>query len=399
MAKKNTKQFIQELKSKNRYVEIIGEYLNAKTKIKCKCLICKVEFEATPDKLLQGTKHKECATKISTINRTKSHEQFIYDFSKKGNKNIDIIGKYTGAKNKIKCKCTICNEEFYKSGDKLLQGEGHDKCSFKIMADNMRRTTDQFIDELKLKNNSVEIIGDYVDCNNKILCRCKICNKEFWGYPENLLKGAIHQKCASIIKGEKLRKSHEQFISDLNKINKNIIVLGTYINNSSPIECKCKKCNTIWKPSPASILNSYTGCPTCNQSKGERKIQEYLKLNSINFIRQMKFDNLLGVGGKQLSYDFILNNYNLLIEYQGQYHKGTGWHQTDSEYIIQQEHDRRKKQYTIEKNIELLEIWYWDFKNINKILDKYLSDATASFVIFEEGKGKGKTDEHTFVLN
>lgn len=38
----------------------------------------------------------------------------------------------------------------------------------------------------------------------------------------------------------------------------------------------------------------------------------------------------------------------------------------------QQEHDRRKREYAKSHNIELLEIWYWDFDNIEEILDKRL---------------------------
>ena len=71
-----------------------------------------------------------------------------------------------------------------------------------------------------------------------------------------------------------------------------------------------------------------------------------------------------------LSYDFYLPKYNLLIEYQGQFHDGniTGDYQTEEMLEIQQEHDRRKRQYAIDHNIELMEIWYWDFDNIENIL-------------------------------
>lgn len=71
-----------------------------------------------------------------------------------------------------------------------------------------------------------------------------------------------------------------------------------------------------------------------------------------------------------LSYDFYLPQYNLLIEYQGEQHENfkEGWI-TEEDFIIQKEHDRRKKKYTKDNNIELLEIWYYDYENIEKILD------------------------------
>ena len=38
-----------------------------------------------------------------------------------------------------------------------------------------------------------------------------------------------------------IKKTHEQFLKDLKKVNENIIVLGMYVNGKTPILCKCKK--------------------------------------------------------------------------------------------------------------------------------------------------------------
>ena len=134
-------------------------------------------------------------------------------------------------------------------------------------------------------------------------------------------------------------------------------------------------------------------CSSCQFSKGEKSIENCLFLKSFvvisyeNYkllnkkdiinnkycIPQKQFDNLLGVGLGNLSYDFYLPNYNLLIEYQGQYHDGTAGNQTEEEFITQQEHDKRKKQYTENNNIKLLPIWYWDYDNIKTILERELN--------------------------
>ena len=76
-----------------------------------------------------------------------------------------------------------------------------------------------------------------------------------------------------------------------------------------------------------------------------------------------------------LSYDFYLPKYNLLIEYQGNYHDGTVNKevQSDEKFNRQQEHDKRKREYAKKNNIKLLEIWYWDFDNIEGILKRELN--------------------------
>jgi len=72
-----------------------------------------------------------------------------------------------------------------------------------------------------------------------------------------------------------------------------------------------------------------------------------------------------------------LPKHNILIEYQGQYHDGTlagTTAQTNDGFIKQQEHDRRKREHAKNNDIKLLEIWYWEFCNIEEIINKEIID-------------------------
>lgn len=135
----------------------------------------------------------------------------------------------------------------------------------------------------------------------------------------------------------------------------------------------CLECGHEWKSliGNRSCLNR--GCPECSKSYGEKRIKKWLNTNGIIYEPQKEFDGLFGLGNGNLSYDFYLLNYNLLIEYQGQYHDGTTVNQTKEEFEKQQEHDERKRAYAKTHNISLLEIWYWDYHNVEKILEKELN--------------------------
>jgi hypothetical protein len=115
-----------------------------------------------------------------------------------------------------------------------------------------------------------------------------------------------------------------------------------------------------------------SNCPECAETKGEKRIRKWLEAQKTLFIPQKEFDGLIGVGGGNLSYDFYLPKQNILIEYQGQFHDGSGNDYMKENLDKQQEHDRRKKEFAKQKVIELLEIWYWDFDNIEEILIKRL---------------------------
>lgn len=120
-------------------------------------------------------------------------------------------------------------------------------------------------------------------------------------------------------------------------------------------------------------------CPKCSYFKGETKIGNYLLYNNIDYILHKTFKGLIGINNGKLSYDFYLPQFNLLIEYQGQQHKepvdfnGKGKKCAQKDFERQQEHDRRKREYAKQNNYNLLEIWYWDFDNIETILTQYLT--------------------------
>jgi len=139
----------------------------------------------------------------------------------------------------------------------------------------------------------------------------------------------------------------------------------------------CKKCGFKWK-SQIKSRNKGIGCPQCSESKGEKRIYSFLSKGEIFNISQKEYDKLLGLGSRNLSYDFYLPDYNLLIEYQGIQHEkpvdflGKGKKYAQEQFVKQQEHDRRKREYAQQNNIDLLEIWYYDFDNIEEILKKEL---------------------------
>ena len=155
--------------------------------------------------------------------------------------------------------------------------------------------------------------------------------------------------------------------------NKDYMLLSdNYVSSSDTLSFKCtnNNCGGIFSISYSGLMALKNGCPICSVSRGEYEIRLFLNRNDIDYIPQMKFDNLLGVGGGKLSYDFYLPEHNLLCEYQGEFHDREVFKGHDLEK--QKEHDRRKREYAKNNNIKLLEIWYWEFDNIEEILIKEL---------------------------
>lgn len=92
------------------------------------------------------------------------------------------------------------------------------------------------------------------------------------------------------------------------------------------------------------------GCPFCNESHLEIKIENILNINNINFEKQKKFDWL----GRQ-SLDFYLPQYNIAIECQGiQHFKSKDFFGGEKRFNEQIERDKRKLKLCNENNLKLI---------------------------------------------
>ncbi len=304
----------------------------------------------------------------------KTHDQFVLELKDK-NPNVIVSGKYIKSSIKIECKCRVCGYEFSSRPNDLLNGHGCPQCKKQNLSKLYKHTHEDFIHKLKNKNIDVNIISVYTGCHQNIHCKCNICNNNFDIIAGNLLKHGCP------ICGIKRRilartKSHEDFVKELYMQNKNIEVIGKYINSKKPIKCLCKICGNKWFAIPDGLLGDKgTGCPHCRVYKGEKQITDYLEENKIVFERQKTYEDLVGIGGKKLSYDFYLPRKNLFIEYNGEQHYSPiDFFGGKDKFIVQQEHDKRKKEYINKMNARLLVIPYWDFNSIKDILDKELKE-------------------------
>ena len=136
----------------------------------------------------------------------------------------------------------------------------------------------------------------------------------------------------------------------------------------------------------ASIVNRVrgTGCPylPSYESNGEQTIKEYLDNTNIRYDIQATFPELLGVGGRKLSYDFLVHYDNrlVLIEYQGIQHyepvdfDGKGEEHAKNQFLRQKEHDHRKRQYAKKHGYKMITIKYTyaTYDQISEYLDEHL---------------------------
>lgn len=299
------------------------------------------------------------------------------------NSNIIFISTYDdnlGSNQKNKFKCLICNHEWITTTLYVINGiSGCPDCGKKKATNTIKHniTSDDFRKKVYKKyEDKITVIGEYISANSRIDAECNICGYKWKPYAKNLISGYGCYNCSCKNKGINMRKTHDIFIEEINKIhNGKISILSEYKTGLDKIEVKCNVCGNEWISNTSRTLLR-RGCSKCNFSKGENLISNILNELKINYIEQYTFDELKTEDNGIPIFDFALfdenNNIKKVIEYDGVQHftaikKWGGIKRLER----QQKIDSFKDNYCIKNNICMIRIPYTDLKIINI---KYLKD-------------------------
>lgn len=214
---KTHEEYVKEVLDINPNIEVVGKYINAKTKILHKCKIDGYEWYSRPDNILHGQGCPRC----SGVERY-SHEEYVQKVAEI-NSNIEVLEKYINNKTKILHRCKIDGYEWCVVPSAILHGQGCPKCS-----GNAKMTQEEYIIRVEKVNPDIEVLEQYIGYNIKILHKCKKDGYEWKISPNNILHGIGCPKC-NTSKGENAIKEWIEKMGIL------------YENQKRFLDCKDKK--------------------------------------------------------------------------------------------------------------------------------------------------------------
>jgi hypothetical protein len=289
----------------------------------------------------------------------------ICERAKQNNKTVICEVEKRGKNRLFKIKCNICMFDIVKTLSNF-------KCC-KYCSGNNKSTKEEFTKKAKNKHGDKYDYSllEYVNSVTKVKIKCNSCNTIFQQQASSHLNGRGCRKCYF----QKYTSNVEEFIlkADIKHSRKYDYSLVEYINTETKVKIKCNSCDTIFQQKPNSHLNG-RGCPKCNESKGENRVAKYLTENDISFIPQKTFKTLRDKN--PLFPDFYLEHFNLLIEYDGEFHYraliGSTPEIKQKNLEIQQSRDKIKNEWALKNNIPLLRIPYWDFDRIEELIEAFI---------------------------
>ena len=276
-----------------------------------------------------------------------------YDYSK---------SEYIAAKDLITITCPI-HGDFQLSPNKHLNGRGCQKCGRQALSDMNRKTDSIFIDQANIVHDGKYDYSkvDYETAKQKVIITCPI-HGDFPQTPDHHLRGKGCPKCGDLIVPN--RKSLTDFL------NNSKIVHGDkynydkvdYKGANTDVIITCSK-HGDFTQTPSKHINAEQGCPSCNESKGEKLVNDLLLKNKIQLVRQKRFLDCVNTLGKKkclpLPFDFYLPDLNTCIEYDGEQHyKPVMTFGGEEAFKRLQGRDKIKDEYCKKNGIKLIRIPY-----------------------------------------
>lgn len=260
-------------------------------------------------------------------------------------------------------------------------------CLDKFSIDNPY-TTENIKKWIKINNCPfIYVSGEYSGSHNKdLILKCLTCGKETtysWHDLEEG-RGCPTSECIYSRRCVGQRRKGVSATSNLEHIFPDISEEWDYSKNKlspkdySPMSGRkfwwiCSLCGYSWN-TQISVRTTGHGCPICGKiSRGEQRVEQFLIEKNITYSRQYRNNECRNV--LPLPFDFkIVKHENLvLIEYNGKQHYEEREFFGGAEQLkIQKRNDLIKNEYCEKNNINLIVIPYWDFNNIEEILDREL---------------------------
>jgi predicted Zn-ribbon and HTH transcriptional regulator len=359
--------------------EVLGEFAGVLTPTTHLHNNCGYKWEIRPNNFINGSRCPKCAGNIN-----KTHEEYVEEVSAIFGDEYEVLSEYISARKTVIHRHNVCGYEWKTLPSAIItKGSRCPKCALTIIAEANRKSHTEYVAEVNLlTGEEYSVIGDYEGSVKPLLHRHNSCGYEWSATPSNFKQGSRCPICAVTNRAYKLRKKPDDYIAEVKSlVGDGYTVIGEYTTAVTHTLHRHNVCGHEWLAQPYSFLRGHL-CPRCSESKGERRVRDYIRFLGYEFLMEEKVPEVRGVGGGFLRFDCVITDISgwaLVVEFDGIQHfeprdmdgKGLGY--AIRQFNRQQEHDRRKDAWAAAQGIPLLRIRYDEFDEIETKINEALA--------------------------
>ena len=253
-------------------------------------------------------------------------EEFIARVKRRHNKRFDLSQiEFRGMRSPLSLRCAIhdvtCRVEM---ASQFCSGNPCEQCrrEEKLITHREKLKT-----KIKVDYPHVDVMNPPNEFNGTTQLYCRIHQHHFERRSEAIIFGRTNcDLCSKESALEKItgssRVSFEEYVAKFHERHGDALTIVTentdYQNYSSLIKVKCRDPSHGTHEKTALNWLKNNGCPSCNESQGERLVRLALTQLNIAFQREKTFATCRD--RKELPFDFWLPDWGVLIEFQGRQH-------------------------------------------------------------------------------
>lgn len=365
-------QFAIKLKEKypDENVEIIS-FISSSKPAEYKCLKCgRTYSQQRAYSILNKTTLCICGREKLLMAQAK--ERFLKRLKEKyPQQEIELI-KFETSRKEIIYRCKNCQKEYYLSKGYSIYRRT--TLCFDCYPHQKTSGYRDWINNFIFNSSQFDFAGEWdgkVGKDSAVPIICHKCGRTQIKNASNMINSTEQTLCCFCGKnGQPV--DLDIYLSRMEKNDKKDYEVLEYKDMKHSIKVK-HSCGFVFTQNAQNFLTGL-GCPKCyrKMSKGEVKIENWLKEHQIFYETQKRFDFNL-----HLSFDFYLPDYNTLIEYQGrQHYEPVEYFGGEEQLQKQKDNDKAKAIFCENNNYNLVAIPYYDFDEIEKYLIQIIGPTT-----------------------
>lgn len=217
--------------------------------------------------------------------KPRTQEEYINELAIK-NPTVKVIGIYVNNRTPILHYCKVHHIYWNATPSNVLKGRGCKMCGNEKIGNRLRKSREQYIDELAISNPTIKLVGEYIDAKTPTEHYCEIHQIISKIVPYNALHGAGCKMCHIEKISNQRRKSQEEYVAELKIKNPTVKLVGTYINANTPVEHYCELHKVTWNISPSAALCGH-GCQQCK----DERIGNALRKSTEEYLQELAVTN------------------------------------------------------------------------------------------------------------
>lgn len=290
------------------------------------------------------------------------------------NSNCKLLSdSYQNNRDQLEFLCG-CGNRFRTSYSKFA-GQNKRQCNGcgKILNNLSKTTIIEEVREFVKTNSDCRLLStSYKNNRSNLKFKCS-CGEIFYARFDNF-KNQDSRYCSKCLRERKLNRHRDNFINEMAEYTRDNtdceLVSTSFVDaKSGKLTFRCQ-CGELFDVNWNNFKNGYKRqCNSCANvhSHGEKRIELFLNEKNIKYIPEYRFNDCRH--RRALPFDFYLPKTNTCIEYDGEFH----YKETSiSNLKVQKLRDKIKDKYCKENNINLIRIPYYEFNDIEKILESQI---------------------------